>query len=162
MERIFFMTHDDYMRRAIALSRTGMEKNEGGPFGAVIVMDGKIVGEGHNLVVSTNDPTAHGEIVAIRNATSSLNSFSLEGAVIYTSCEPCPMCFAAIHWARIGHIYYGNTAEDAAAIGFDDAAIYGEIAKPRGARQTPSSQVLPVEAKIVFEAWAKKQDRVNY
>ena len=110
----------DHMRRAIALSLQGMRSNQGGPFGAVVVKDGKIIGEGHNEVTSSNDPTAHAEVVAIRRACVNLNSFQLDGCELYTSCEPCPMCLGAIYWARLDRVFYGNTKEDAAAIAFDD------------------------------------------
>lgn len=151
-----------FMRRAIDLSQQKMEENCGGPFGAVIVRGGKIIGEGWNCVTSTNDPTAHAEMVAIRNAASSTKNFKLEGCEIYTSCEPCPMCLAAIYWARIDKIFYANMREDAERIGFDDAFLYNEIALPETKRSLPVYRLLRDEAKIVFENWMKKQDRTEY
>lgn len=155
-------THDDYMREAIALSRSNMEANKGGPFGAVIVRDGEIVGRGGNQVTSSNDPTAHAEIVAIREACRTLGTFSLEGSVIYTSCEPCPMCLAAIYWARIEKIYYANTKDDAAAIDFDDAFLYKELIVPYAERSIPLTPLLREEAVKVFREWAVKDDKVEY
>jgi guanine deaminase len=151
-----------FMRRAIDLSQQKMDENAGGPFGAVIVRGGKIIGEGWNSVTSTNDPTAHAEIVAIRNATQGLKDYKLEGCEIYTSCEPCPMCLAAIYWARIDKIFYANMREDAERIGFDDAFLYNEIALPENKRALPVYRMLREEAKIVFENWMKKQDRTQY
>ena len=119
----------EFMLRAIELSKNGLESGKGGPFGCVIVKDGKIIGEGNNQVTSTNDPTAHAEMVAIRNACKNINSFQLEGCEVYTSCEPCPMCLGAIYWARPDKIYFANNRSDAAEIGFDDAFIYDEIEK---------------------------------
>lgn len=151
-----------FMRRAIDLSQQKMEENCGGPFGAVIVKGGEIIGEGWNCVTSTNDPTAHAEMVAIRNATAALKDFKLEGCDIYTSCEPCPMCLAAIYWARIDKIFYANMREDAESIGFDDAFLYHEIAQPEHKRSLPVYRILREEAKIVFDNWMKKQDKVEY
>lgn len=153
---------DQYMKRAIELSRIHMHKGAGGPFGAVIVKDGKIIGEGWNQVTSTNDPTAHAEIVAIRSATKNIGHFDLQGAVLYTSCEPCPMCLAATYWARISKIYYGNTRQDAAAIQFDDDFIYQEIPKALAERKIPMAQLLPEEAHEVFKEWSLKVDKVPY
>jgi tRNA(Arg) A34 adenosine deaminase TadA/CheY-like chemotaxis protein len=150
------------MRRAIDLSQQKMDENCGGPFGAVIARGSKIVGEGWNCVTSTNDPTAHAEMVAIRNASAALKSFKLDGCDIYTSCEPCPMCLAAIYWARIDKVFYGNMREDAERIGFDDALIYSEIALPENKRQLPFSRLLREEAVIVFDNWEKKRDRTKY
>jgi guanine deaminase len=124
-----------FMRRAIELARLGMTSGAGGPFGAVVVKDGEIIGEGHNRVVATNDPTAHGEIVAIRAACERLGHFSLEGCEIHTTGEPCPMCLGAIHWARIGKIYYGFSISDAATIGFDDREFYRQFSLPHAERQ---------------------------
>jgi guanine deaminase len=125
---------DDLMRRAIALSRQGMEGGAGGPFGAVVALDGKVIAEGWNQVTSANDPTAHAEIVAIRRACAALGRFELRGAVLYTSCEPCPMCLAAAWWARVDAVVFGNAREDAAAIGFDDQVLYDEVVEaPRSA-----------------------------
>ncbi|AIB12406.1 cytidine deaminase [Azospirillum argentinense] len=150
------------LRRAIALSRTHMQGNAGGPFGAVIARDGRIIGEGWNCVTSTNDPTAHAEVVAIRNACRDLGSFSLAGATVYTSCEPCPMCLSAIYWARIGRIVYANGRDDAASIGFDDAFLYTEIALPLEQRAVPMQRLLADEARAVFDEWAARPDRVPY
>jgi guanine deaminase len=153
---------DGYMRRALALAREGMNGNAGGPFGAVVVKDGRIVGEGFNRVTSTNDPTAHAEVVAIREACKALGTFDLAGAEIYASCEPCPMCLAAIYWARIGRIYYGNTREGAARIGFDDDHIYRELAVPMERRAIPMQRMLAEEAEADFAAWMRKDDKVRY
>lgn len=151
-----------FMRRAIDLSNQKMEENCGGPFGAVIVKNGKIIGEGWNCVTSTNDPTAHAEMVAIRNATAAIKDFKLEGCEIYTSCEPCPMCLSAIYWARLDRIFYANMREDAERIGFDDAFLYREVALPEDKRSLPVYRLLREEAKIVFDAWMRKQDRTEY
>jgi guanine deaminase len=153
---------ESFMRRAIALSREHMEEGSGGPFGAVIVRDGVIIAEGWNRVTSGHDPTAHAEIVAIRAACAALDSFSLRQCEIYTSCEPCPMCLAAIYWARIERIYYANDRADAARIGFDDDLLYREIAAPIAARSLPMTRLLAEEARPVFEAWEKKPDKTPY
>lgn len=150
------------MRRAIHLSKENVETLRGGPFGAVVVMNGKVVGEGANFVTSTNDPTAHAEVVAIRQACKTLNTFDLSGAEIYTSCEPCPMCLSAIYWARIKKIYYANSRTDAAAIQFDDDFIYQEIPKALDDRSIPCEQLLRDEAHSVFTLWEKSQDKVPY
>ncbi len=139
-----------------------MQAGAGGPFGAVIVKGGQVIGEGWNKVTSTNDPTAHAEVVAIREACKSLGIFSLEGAEIYASCEPCPMCLSAIYWARISKIYYANTRKDAAAIDFDDDFLYQEIPKDLSERQIPMVQCAHKEAYAVFEEWQKKSDRIQY
>ncbi len=151
-----------FIREAIQLSRNGMENNEGGPFGAVIVKDGKIVGRGNNRVTSTNDPTAHAEVVAIRDACKNLSSFQLDGCVIYTSCEPCPMCLGAIYWARPERIVYACSREDAAAINFDDDFIYKEIPLPIEQRAIQMTQLLQEEGNKVFKAWASKEDKALY
>jgi tRNA(Arg) A34 adenosine deaminase TadA/CheY-like chemotaxis protein len=151
-----------FMRRAIDLSQQKMDENCGGPFGAVIVKGGKIIGEGWNCVTSTNDPTAHAEMVAIRAAAAANKNFKLEGCEIYTSCEPCPMCLSAIYWARIDKIFYANLREDAERIGFDDAFLYAEVALPENKRSLPAYRLLREEAKIVFENWQKKQDKTAY
>ncbi len=160
------MSHDDmmerFLREAIRLSHEKMALNEGGPFGAVVVCDGEIVGSGWNRVTSTNDPTAHAEIVAIRDACARLKSFSLVGCEIYCSCEPCPLCLAAIYWARLKGIYYAATSEDAAEAGFDDQAFYRELAKPRSQRSISMIQGLRDEAKLAFQAWNAKNDRIAY
>src|SRR3546814_2235257 len=150
------------MRHAIALSRRHMQAGAGGPFGAVVVKDGEIVGEGWNRVTSQNDPTAHAEVVAIREACGRLKRFDLRGAVLYTSCEPCPMCLAATYWARIDRLYYGNTQADAAAIDFDDAFLYRELALPMPQRSLRCEQILHGGARSVFEEWAAKPDKVWY
>ncbi|MDD9899411.1 MAG: nucleoside deaminase [Alphaproteobacteria bacterium] len=150
------------MRHAIDLSQEKMDANCGGPFGAIIVRNGKIIGEGWNEVTSSNDPTAHAEVQAIRKATAAIGDYKLEGCEIYTSCEPCPMCLAAIYWARIDRIFYANTREDAARIGFDDDFLYREITQPEHKRTLPSDMMLNNEARIVFENWEKKPDKTPY
>lgn len=152
----------DLMRHAVRLSAERMREGAGGPFGAVIVKDGKVIAEGWNRVTSSNDPTAHAEVTAIRRACEVLGTFSLKGCDIYTSCEPCPMCLAAIYWARLDHIYFANTRADAAAIGFDDDMIYGEVSKPIGDRVIPTVQVALPEAQAVFAEWREKPDKVEY
>lgn len=156
------MTPEELMRRAIALSRDNMLANRGGPFGAVIARDGEIVGEGWNQVTSTNDPTAHAEIVAIRAACRTIGDFRLTGCMLYTSCEPCPMCLAAAYWARVDAVVFGNDQADAASIDFDDAFLYREIALPLADRSLPMRRLLPVEARAVFDEWAVKPDKVPY
>ena len=151
-----------FMRRAIALADASVTTLEGGPFGAVIVRDGRIVGEGANRVTTDHDPTAHAEIVAIRDACRTLSSFSLEGCVIYTSCEPCPMCLAAIYWARLSRIVYGNTRKDAARIGFDDDLIYREVALAIAQRSVPARRLLANEAIATFDAWNRTAGRIPY
>ena len=150
------------MRRALELSAERMRENTGGPFGAIIVMQGKVIAEGWNKVTSSNDPTAHAEVSAIRSACEKLESFSLAGCDIYTSCEPCPMCLAAIYWARLDRIFFANTREEAAAIGFDDAMIYDEIPKPIEARSIPTVKLSVPEAGAVFAEWQAKPDKVQY
>lgn len=150
------------MQEAIRLSFETMRNNTGGPFGAVVVKDGKIIARGFNRVISTNDPTAHAEVVAIREACKFLNSFQLDGCEIYTSCEPCPMCMAAIYWARPEKVYYGNTKVDAAKIGFDDQFIYDEIPLPYDQRKIPFIQLNPEEARKAFQEWENKTDKVPY
>lgn len=154
--------NEKFMRRAIELAQKGMENGAGGPFGAVIVKDGKIVGEGCNRVTSTNDPTAHAEVVAIRDACQNLNSFQLDGCVLYASCEPCPMCLGAIYWARPEKIFYAATHEDAAKIGFDDQFIYEEIDRPIENRKIKSVNFLREEGLEVFDKWANKTDKTKY
>lgn len=151
-----------FMRRAIELSREKMNANVGGPFAAVIVKDGKIVAEGWNCVTSGNDPTAHAEVTAIRNACKALNTFTLAGCDIYTSCEPCPMCLAAIYWARCDRIFYANTRQDAATIGFDDDFLYKEVSVPIEKRSKPTLRLLSAEAWDVFDAWTRKTDKIEY
>jgi tRNA(Arg) A34 adenosine deaminase TadA len=150
-----------FMSRAIELSLACANSDEG-PFGAVVVRNGEIIGEGVNRVVPTGDPTAHAEIVAIREACKSVGSHVLDGAVIYTSCEPCPMCLGAIWWARIAEIVYANSREDAASIGFDDDAIYREVAAPLDRRTLPIRRLSADEALHAFKLWAGKPDRVPY
>jgi tRNA(Arg) A34 adenosine deaminase TadA len=154
--------HDHFMRRAIALSIESVAQQRGGPFGAVIVKDGAIIGEGFNRVTSSNDPTAHAEVVAIRAACAQLHAFHLDGAVIYTSCQPCPMCHAAIYWARLGAIYYANTKSDAAEIQFDDAFIAQQLTAPAESRTIPMSQLLRDEAQVAFVAWVKQSNHIQY
>ena len=152
----------DFMRRAIALATNNVSSARGGPFGAVIVRDGQIIAEAANSVTATNDPTAHAEVNAIRLACGKLNRFSLEGCEIYTSCEPCPMCLAAIYWARIRAIYYGNTAAEAARAGFDDAHLYRELALPHDKRSIPSTQILGNAAWASFQAWQTSTTKIEY
>ncbi|WP_245829702.1 nucleoside deaminase [Thalassospira alkalitolerans] len=152
----------EHMLRAVQLSRTKMDEGCGGPFGAIIVKDGKVIAEGWNKVTSCNDPTAHAEVSAIRAACEALNSFNLAGCEIYTSCEPCPMCLAAIYWARLDRIYYANSRQDAAAIGFDDQFLYDEVAKPIPDRSLPCEHVELGEARDVFAAWDAKEDKIAY
>ena len=156
------MNHETFMRDAIGLSMEGSRTGRGGPFGCVIVKAGKVVGRGSNQVTSTCDPTAHAEVVAIRDACKALGTFQLDGCEVYTSCEPCPMCLSAIYWARIPTVYYGNTRQDAAAIGFDDELIYQQIPLPVGERQVSMTVLLNAEAKGAFSEWSKKADKVSY
>jgi guanine deaminase len=156
------MNQKDFMKKAIELSRTHMNQNHGGPFGAVIVKDGKIIAEGWNEVLGSNDPTAHAEVQAIRKASQVLKNFELTGAEIYTSCEPCPMCLAAIYWARIEKIYYANTRQDAANIDFDDDFIYQEVPKAIKDRKLPMEQLSHDEALKVFQEWKNKSDKTQY
>ena len=150
---------ETFLREAIRLAREKMEADEGGPFGAVVVKDGKIVGRGWNRVTSANDPTAHAEIEAIREACSNLGTFSLAGCEIYASCEPCPMCLSAIYWARIDALYFAATHHDAAEAGFDDALLYKEVSKDWKTRTLASEQHLQKEAQEAFKLWKNKPDR---
>lgn len=150
------------MREAIRLSRQHMRRNDGGPFGAIIASGNKIVGRGWNRVTSANDPTAHAEVSAIRDACRKLKTFHLEGCAIYINCEPCPMCLAAIYWARLDKIFYANTRKDAARIKFDDELIYREISLPVPRRKIPMKQLLRPEALKVFAEWRSKTDKVRY
>ena len=152
---------NEFMKRAIELSIESVN-NDGGPFGSIIVKDNKIIGEGSNKVTSTNDPTAHGEIVAIREACKKLNNFKLNGCELYSTCEPCPMCLSAIYWSRIEKIYYANTREDARKIDFDDSLIYTELQKNIDKRKIPMIQMMRNEALKAFELWDKKTDKVKY
>lgn len=154
--------HQKFMLRAIELSQTKMNEGCGGPFGAVIVKDGVIIAEGWNQVTSSFDPTAHAEVVAIRNASQKLQNFDLSGAVIYTSCEPCPMCLSAIYWSRIDFIYFGNDRVDAAKIDFDDELIYNEIPKKPSERKIPAMQICHSDAIKVFQEWRAKTDKISY
>ncbi len=155
------MTHEFFMRRAIKLSEENVNR-EGGPFGAVIVKDGVIIGEGVNSVSTKNDPTAHAEIVAIRNATRELENYNLSGCTIYTSCEPCPMCLGAIYWAHISRMYYGNTKDDATAVGFDDNFIYKELELPLEKRSIQAINLLQDEAGVAFKMWDEKTNKIKY
>jgi tRNA(Arg) A34 adenosine deaminase TadA len=154
--------NEDHMRRAIALSFEQMQLGRGGPFGAVIVQGGTIIAEGWNEVTSGNDPTAHAEVTAIRRACQALGRFDLRGCEIYASCEPCPMCLAAIYWARLDRVYFGNDRQAAAAIGFDDEFLYREVPKPIAERAIPTSQMLKDEAHTAFAAWQAKPDKIAY
>lgn len=150
------------MHQAIRLSEQKMQENQGGPFGAVIVKDGTIIAEGWNQVTSHNDPTAHAEIVAIRNACQYLGEFHLKGCILYTSCEPCPMCLSAIYWAHVEKVFYANTRQDAARIGFDDDHIYTQVSLPIRARTLPMEPLLGNDAIKIFQAWEAKADKVRY
>ena len=149
------------MKRAIELSIESINSG-GGPFGSVIVKNDKIISEGSNKVTSSNDPTAHGEIVAIREACRKVNNFNLKGLELYSTCEPCPMCLSAIYWARIDKIYYANTRKDAQKIGFDDSLIYSEFQKNIDKRKIPMIQIMRSEALEAFELWDKKKDKIKY
>ncbi|MGO2051736.1 nucleoside deaminase [Glutamicibacter sp. 287] len=151
-----------FFDEAVALSRQGMQANQGGPFGAVIVLDGAVIATGNNMVLGMNDPTAHAEVIAIRNAGAKLKSFDLSECELYTSCEPCPMCLGAIYWSRFKHVYYANTRQDAARIGFDDELIYTELDKPMGQRLIPFTHVPSTDAASVFAEWADKVDKTRY
>lgn len=155
------MGHDDFMRQAIALAVENV-KGGGGPFGAVVVKDGRVVATGVNRVVPNNDPTAHAEVNAIRAACVKLGTFNLSGCVLYTSCEPCPMCLGAIYWAHIDKIYYGATQHDAAAVDFDDSFIYRELELKPSERNKPVENILHDEALAPFNAWRSKADKVEY
>jgi tRNA(Arg) A34 adenosine deaminase TadA len=157
------MTADErFMRRAIELAQNGADDNVGGPFGCVIVRDGEIIGEGSNQVTSTNDPTAHAEIVAIRDACRNLNSFQLDGCTVYTSCEPCPMCLGAIYWSRPSAVFFAATRDDAAAAGFDDELFYAELEKPNEQRNLMMQTLMRGESQKVFESWIAKADKIEY
>jgi guanine deaminase len=151
-----------FMRKAIRLSIANVDKAKGGPFGAVIVKDGKVIARGSNSVTATNDPTAHAEVVAIRKACKILKTYQLTGCEIYTSCEPCPMCLAAIYWSRPDKIYYANSKEDAAAINFDDKLIYDELAKPISERKIFTQQLLRDEALEAFKKWSESPNKIEY
>lgn len=151
-----------FINRAIELSQQGMDGNAGGPFGAIVVKNGEIIAEGFNKVTSSNDPTAHAEVVAIREACKKLNSFQLDDCIIYTSCEPCPMCLGAIYWARPKAVYYACTKEDAAEIGFDDQFIYEEIESEIGKRKVKFINLGREEGRKVFKNWETKEGRTDY
>lgn len=150
------------MQEAIDMAKKGMQNNEGGPFGAVVVKNGEIIGRGNNKVTSTNDPTAHAEVTAIRDACDRLDSFQLDDCELYTSCEPCPMCLGAIYWARPKAIYYACTKKDAAEINFDDDFIYKEIATPIPERKIKTVQIMREEGLEAFKLWEEKTDRTDY
>lgn len=154
--------HEKFMRRAIELAQHGIDANDGGPFGCVVARNGEIVAEGNNRVTSTNDPTAHAEVVAIRNACEKLGTFQLDDCVIYTSCEPCPMCLAATYWARIERVHYACGHADAARAGFDDSMLYEEVAKAPAERKLAFTQMLRDEGLVTFQAWIDKTDRRPY
>ncbi|PAW71313.1 MAG: tRNA-specific adenosine deaminase [Opitutia bacterium Tous-C4FEB] len=156
------MSNATYMREAVQLAEQGMRSGRGGPFGCVVVRRGEIVGRGSNRVTSTNDPTAHAEVVAIRDACTALRTFQLTDCELYTSCEPCPMCLSAIYWARIPQVYYGNTRADAAAIGFDDEFIYQQVPLAPEARTVKMELFLRDEAQVAFQEWANKTDKIRY
>lgn len=151
-----------FMQEAIQISVTNVAEGKGGPFGAIVVKDGKIIARGANSVTATNDPTAHAEVIAIRNACNSLKTFQLDGCDIYTSCEPCPMCLGAIYWARPARLFYANSKEDAAAVQFDDQFIYEEIAKPITERQLFTKQLLRNEGLEAFVKWSESSLKTDY
>lgn len=155
------MTNDELMREAIRLSKENVAAG-GGPFGAVIARDGVIIATGVNRVTANNDPTAHAEVSAIRNAAQALGTFNLSDCEIFTSCEPCPMCLGAIYWARLKKMYYANTKADAKAIGFDDSFIYDELALPQDRRNLPAETMMRNEAIKAFEMWQAKEDKTEY
>lgn len=158
------MTEQDriFMREAIALSLSGMKNGDGGPFGCIIVKNGVVVGRGNNRVTSTNDPTAHAEIIAIRDACRHLSSFQLDGCIVYTSCEPCPMCLGAIYWARLDRIVYACTRKDAADIDFDDDFLYKELVAPMAERRIPIVPLLRQEGLVAFKEWKNRRDKTVY
>ena len=157
------MTREEkFMMEAIALSQNGVRNNEGGPFGCIIVKDDTIIGRGNNKVTSSNDPTAHAEVIAIRDACKNLGTFQLEGCEIYTSCEPCPMCLGAIYWARPKVVYFANSRQDAANIGFDDSMIYEELGIDLDKRKIPIINLGSEDALKIFEEWQNKEDKIEY
>ena len=156
------MTDKNFMKEAIRLAKEGMRNREGGPFGAIVVKDGEIIGRGNNKVAALNDPTAHAEVMAIREACRHLGHFQLEGCTLYTSCEPCPMCLGAIYWARPERVYYACTKEDAAAIGFDDEFIYRELDLPTEDRNIPASRLMREEGLDAFREWEGMEDKIVY
>jgi len=150
------------MQQAIALATENVTSGRGGPFGAVIVKDGKVIATGTNQVTASNDPTAHAEVTAIRNACAALGTFQLDGCEVYTSCEPCPMCLAALYWSRCEAVYYGNSARDAAAVGFDDSFLYEQVALPIESRKLSMYRLIPEEAIASFEAWRNQPNKIEY
>lgn len=154
--------NNEFMARAIALSIRNVEKGLGGPFGCVVVKNGKIIAEGWNQVTSSNDPTAHAEVVAIRNACKALETFQLDGCDIYTSCEPCPMCLGAIYWARPAHLFFAGTAEDAARAGFDDRFIYEQLEVDYANRSIPMTQMMRADAQAAFSLWSHSNKKIDY
>ena len=156
------MTEQAFMQRAIALALEKMRTNSGGPFGAVIVRNNTIISEGWNQVTSSNDPTAHAEIVAIRRACTVLGAFNLPDCDIYTSCEPCPMCLGAIYWARLRRVYYANSRAEASQIGFDDGFIYGEVARVPELRKIPHLRLMTDDAQVAFKEWAASPKKIRY
>ena len=153
---------NSFMKKAIELALENVRSGRGGPFAAVVVKDGKIIAEGTNQVTSVNDPTAHAEIVAIREACRALGDFQLTGCEIYTTCEPCPMCLGAIYWARPARVFYAGTGKDAAAVGFDDSFIYEQFTVPISGRKIPMIQLMREEALQAFRAWEQKTDKIPY
>jgi guanine deaminase len=151
-----------FMARAIQLAIENVRSGQGGPFGAVIVKDGSIIAEGANQVTLTSDPTAHAEVLAIRQACRTLGLFELKDCELYTSCEPCPMCLGAIYWTRLARVYFGGLAADASQVGFDDSFIYREIAQPHAEREIPMVQMMREEALAAFRAWQEKSDKMTY
>jgi guanine deaminase len=156
------MTHQEYMKKAFEEAFSGIRSHKGGPFGAVVVMDGKIIGKGCNMVTSTNDPTAHAEVVAIRNACKSMNKFHLPEAVLYTTCEPCPMCLSAIYWANISKVYYSLTRIDSENIGFIDKFLYDEINTPLEKRKMLFERIKLQAGDDLFNEWKKMTDKIHY
>lgn len=153
---------NQFMSEAIRLSRVKMQAGQGGPFGAVLVRRGQIIARGWNQVLASNDPTAHAEVMAIRAACRKLRRFHLADCELYTSCEPCPMCLAAIYWAQLRRVYFANTRRDAARIGFSDDLIYREISRPLSKRRIPMRPLMRAEAAQAFQAWADKADKIGY
>lgn len=156
------MSEYDFMKKAVSEALHNVTANLGGPFGAIVVKNGQVVGTGRNEVTSSNDPTAHAEVQAIRDACQNLNTYQLDDCEIYTSCEPCPMCFGAIYWARPKAVYYACTKEDAAKIGFDDQFIYDQLSLPRENRKIPMKQIYPDQSDLPFRAWANSNHKVEY
>lgn len=154
--------NEDFMKAAITASERGMSQGSGGPFGAVIVKDGRIIAEGYNRVLENNDPTAHAEVMAIRAACAKLGDFQLVGCELYSSCEPCPMCLGAIYWARPDKVFFSNTKDEAGVIGFDDAFIYDELALPGPRRLIPFFHVPTDDAAAIFRQWQRKSDKIQY